>query len=155
MPIEPKVELDDIDWELLTTLQQEARLPFAELGRRVGLSPPAVAERVRRMEESGVLVGYHAAVNPQAVGLELRVLIDLTTTPQQYPQIIPFMEQCAAIQSAHHVTGGTSFRIEALVASIAALEALVEHLSLYGQTATAIVLSSPIQKTVLVQPPLS
>ena len=133
-------------------LQQDARLSFAELGRRVGLSPPAVAERVRRMEEREILLGYRAVINPKMVGWELRVLIDLTTTPQQYSAVIPFMEGCSAIQSAHHVTGGASFRIEAFVPSIMALEDLVGQLSVYGQTKTSIVLSSPVQKTVVSSP---
>ena len=152
MTVDIQTSLDDTDWGLLMALQQDARLSFAELGRRVGLSPPAVTERLRRMEDTGVLVGYRAMVAPKAIGLDLRVLIDLTTTPQQYPAVITFMEDCTAIQSAHHVTGGASFRIEAFVPSIMALEDLVGQLSVYGQTKTSIVLSSPVQKTVLARP---
>lgn len=152
MAVDKQTILDDTDWGLLMALQQDARLSFAELGRRVGLSPPAVTERLRRMEDTGVLVGYRAMVAPKAIGLDLHVLIDLTTTPQQYPAVITFMDDCTAIQSAHHVTGGASFRIEAFVKSIMALEELVEQLSVYGPTQTSIVLSSPIQKTVLSRP---
>ena len=103
-------------------------------------------------DTSGIIDGYRAVVNPKMVGWELRVLIDLTTTPQQYSAVIPFMEGCSAIQSAHHVTGGASFRIEAFVPSIMALEDLVGQLSVYGQTKTSIVLSSPVQKTVVSSP---
>ena len=144
--------LDQTDWDILTALQQDARLSFAELGRRVGLSPPSVTERVRRMEDTGVLLGYQAVIEPKAIGLELRVLIDLTTTPQQYPAVIDFMKGCAAIQSAHHVTGGASFRVEAFVPSIMELEDLVGQLSLYGQTKTSVVLSSPVYKTLMLKP---
>lgn len=145
-------KIDETDGALLMALQQDARLSFAELGRRVGLSPPAVAERVRRLEEAGMLLGYRAIVDPKMMGLELRVLIDLSTSPQQYPAVISFMESCEAIQNAHHVTGGASFRIEAFVPSIMALEDLVGQLSLYGQTKTSIVLSSPVQKTLFSHP---
>lgn len=145
-------KVDDTDWALLMALQQDARLSFAELGRRVGLSPPAVAERVRQMEEAGILLEYRAVVDPKMIGLDLRVLIDLTTSPQQYPAVITFMDACVAIQSAHHVTGGASFRIEAFVPSIMALEDLVGQLSLYGQTKTSIVLSSPVQKALFARP---
>ena len=144
--------LDDIGWQLLIELQKDARLSFAELGRQVGLSAPAVAERVRRLEESGMIRGYRADVEPEALGLSLRVFIDLTTTPQRYSQIIDFMQSCDAIRSAHHVTGNVSFRIEALVASIHELEPLLGQLSLYGQTTTSIVLSSPIQKSLISKP---
>ena len=152
MAVDPQTSLDDTDWQLLIALQNDARLSFAELGRRVGLSPPAVTERVRRMEESGILLGYRAIVDPKAIGIELRVLIDLTTTPQRYPAVIAFMQECAAIHQAHHVTGNASFRIEALVPSITALETLVGQLSEYGHTETSIVLSSPIQKTQIYPP---
>ncbi|NET50840.1 MAG: Lrp/AsnC family transcriptional regulator [Merismopedia sp. SIO2A8] len=144
--------LDDTDWHILTILQTEARLPFAELGRRVGLSPSSVAERVRKLEDSGIIVGYRAEINPGAIGLSLRILIDVITTPQQYPQVIEFMEHCPAVQSAHHVTGNTSFRIEALVGSIAEVEPLIGKLSHYGQTTTSIVLSSPVRKTAIAPP---
>ena len=152
MTIDIQNVLDNTDWEILTALQDDARLSFAELGRRVGLSPPSVTERVRRMEETGILLGYHAVIAPKSIGLELRVLIDLTTTPHHYPAVIEFMEDCAAIQSAHHVTGGASFRVEAFVPSITELEDLVGRLSLYGQTKTSIVLSSPVQKTIIAKP---
>lgn len=80
--------LDDTSWQILQALQDDARLSFAELGRRVGLSPPAVAERVHKMEEAGIITGYRAQVNAQKIGLPLMAMIGLTTTPQQYPQII-------------------------------------------------------------------
>ena len=147
-----KNPLDQTDWDILTALQQNARLSFSELGRRVGLSPPSVTERVRRMEDAGILRGYQAVIEPKAIGLELRVLIDLTTTPQQYPAVVDFMDGCAYIRSAHHVTGAASFRVEALVSSIMELEKLVGQLSLYGQTQTSVVLSSPVQKSIILKP---
>lgn len=138
--------LDQTGWRLLEALQADARLSFAQLGRRVGLSPPAVAERVRRMEEAGIITKYRAVVNPAKVGLSLRAIIALTTTPQQYPQAIALFKDLPAIQSCHHVTGNASFWIEAISPSIAELENLIEQLSRFGTTSTSIVLSSPIEK---------
>jgi Lrp/AsnC family leucine-responsive transcriptional regulator len=143
--------LDETGWQLLQALQDDARLSFAELGRRVGLSPPAVAERVRRMEDAGIITGYRAEVNAEKIGLPLTALIALTTTPQQHPQVIALMNDLPEIRSCHHVTGSSSLIIEANASSISHLEKLIEQLSRYGQTATSIVLSSPIKVRVIRQ----
>lgn len=137
--------LDAVGWQLLAALQEDARLSFAELGRRVGLSPPAVAERVRRLEEVGIITGYCAQVNPEKVGLPLMALIGLTTTPQQYPKIIALVRDLPEVLECHHVTGSCSFSIKAIASSIAHLESLIEQLSQFGPTATSIVLSSPVK----------
>lgn len=144
--------LDNLSWQLLQALQANARLSFAELGRQVGLSPPAVAERVRRLEEAGIIRGYRAEINPEKVGFPLTALMTLTTTPQQYPQVIALMTRLSNIRSCYHVTGNGSFVVEAHATSIAHLERLIEQLSRYGQTATAIVLSSPFSRR-MISPP--
>ncbi len=136
--------LDITSWQLLEALQEDARLSYAELGRRVGLSPPAAAERVKRMEEVGIIAGYRVEIDAEKIGLPITALIALTTTPQQYPQVISLMINLVEIQFCHHVTGDSSFMMEARVSSIAHLEKLIEQLSQYGQTKTSIVLSSPI-----------
>ncbi|MEM8603833.1 MAG: Lrp/AsnC family transcriptional regulator [Cyanobacteria bacterium P01_H01_bin.121] len=143
------MDLDTVDRQLLTALQQDARLSYAELGRYVGLSSPAVAERIHRLEERGIIIGYRAIINPVAVGLKIRVFIDLTTAPQNYPLILNCLREIPAVQRCHHLTGQTSLRIEALIAEIADLEPLLATLSQYGQTVTAIVLSSPFENTLL------
>ncbi len=144
--------LDRTNWQLLQALQEDARLSYAELGRRVGLSPPAAAERVRKMEKSGVITGYRVEINAENIGLPITALIALTTIPQRYPRITALMNDLAEVQSCHHVTGNSSFLIETNVSSIAHLEKLIEQLSQYGQTETSIVLSSPIKKRIRVNP---
>jgi Lrp/AsnC family leucine-responsive transcriptional regulator len=144
--------LDDTSWQILQALQDDARLSFAELGRRVGLSPPAVAERVHKMEEAGIITGYRAQVNAQKIGLPLMAMIGLTTTPQQYPQIIALINDLPEVLECHHVTGSCSFSIKAIASSISHLESLIEQLSRFGQTTTSIVLSSPIKERVIKQP---
>ncbi|MCA1991615.1 MAG: Lrp/AsnC family transcriptional regulator [Coleofasciculus sp. S288] len=133
--------LDDTGWQLIQALQDDARLSFAELGRRVGLSPPAVAERVRRMEEAGIITGYRVEINPGKSGLPLMALIGLTTTPQQYPEVIALINNLPEVLECHHVTGNYSFVIKAIASSMSHLEALIGKLSRYGQTSTSLVLS--------------
>lgn len=79
--------IDRTNWQLLQALQEDARLSYAELGRRVGLSPPAAAERVRKMEEAGIITGYRVEINAEKIGLPITALIALTTTPQRYPRL--------------------------------------------------------------------
>ena len=144
--------LDDTSWQILQALQDDARLSFAELGRRIGLSPPAVTERVHKMEEAGIITGYRAQVNAQKIGLPLMAMIGLTTTPQQYPQIIALINDLPEVLECNHVTGSCSFSIKAIASSISHLESLIEQLSRFGQTTTSIVLSSPIKERVIKQP---
>ncbi len=134
--------LDDTGWQLLEALQEDARLSFAELGRRVGLSPPAVAERVRRMEEAGIITGYRAQINPEKIGVPLTAFIGLITSPQQYPSIVALVNDLSEVLECHHVAGSYSFMLKAIASSISHLETLIAQLSRYGQTTTLIVLST-------------
>ncbi|WP_017306793.1 Lrp/AsnC family transcriptional regulator [Spirulina subsalsa] len=140
------MQLDYTDWQLLEALQKDARLSFSELGRRVGLSPPAVTERVRKLEESGIVAGYGADLNPGAVGLPILAFIQLTTSPEHYPQVTALMQELPEILECHHVTGNTSFVVRAIASSLAHLEQIIGKLSQYGQTSTSVVLSSPVTK---------
>ena len=140
--------LDRTSRQLLMALQENARLSYAELGRRVGLSPPAAAERIKKMEEMGIITGYRVEIAVEKLGLPIKALISLTTTPQRYPQVITLMNDLTEVQFCYHVTGNSSFTIEVRASSIAHLEQIVGQLSLHGQTQTSIVLSSPIEKRI-------
>jgi Lrp/AsnC family transcriptional regulator, leucine-responsive regulatory protein len=146
---DPKVvELDKIAWNILEALQQNARLSFAELGRKVNLSTPAVAERVHRLEEAGIISGYHAALNLARIGLPIRVLLRLTIPGGDAPIIraIHAIKELPEIHRCHRITGAESFVIEANVVSIRHLEALIDRLSAFGATSTSTILSSPIER---------
>ncbi|MDJ1183203.1 Lrp/AsnC family transcriptional regulator [Roseofilum casamattae] len=135
--------LDRTGWQILKLLQEDARLSFAELGRTVGLSAPAIAERVRRMEEAGIILGYHARLAPEKLGYAIAAIISLTTTPQQYPQVLELVDNLPEVRSCRHVTGGCSFLIEVNLPAIARLEDIIAEFSRFGHTSTSIVLSSP------------
>lgn len=142
------VELDAIAWKILECLQKNARLPFAELGRQVGLSTPAVAERVHRLEEAGVITGYHAAVNVAKLGIPIRILMRLTIPggDLQISRTVSAIKELSEVSRCHRITGSESFVLEADVVSIRHMEALIDRLSALGATSTSTVLSSPVER---------
>lgn len=139
-------KLDAKDWILLEALQADARLPFAELGRRAGLSPPAAAERVRRMEDAGLITGYHASLDPKRLGLALQVLIEVQVKRQDYTRFERAVREVDWILECHHVTGRTSFLLKASAPSVDGLERLIGHLSQFGDTSTSVVLSTVLPR---------
>ena len=151
MSLENHKLLDHVCWQILQALQQDARLSFTELGRRVGLSLPAVAERVRRMEEAGIITGYRAEIDTRKIGLTMTAFIRLSTAGSQYPALIELLQQLPEVMECHHLTGADSFIMKVVVGSIAHLESLITRLSTYGPTTTAIVLSSPVTRRDLTQ----
>jgi Lrp/AsnC family leucine-responsive transcriptional regulator len=142
------VELDAIAWKIVESLQQNARTTFAELGRKVGLSTPAVAERVHRLEEAGVITGYHACIDSSKLGVPIRILMRLTIPggDLQISRTVTAIKELAEIRRCHRITGAESFVIEADVVSIRHMEALIDRLSALGATSTSTVLSSPVER---------
>ncbi len=142
------IELDAIAWKILESLQQNGRLSFAELGRKVGLSTPAVAERVRRLEEAGVITGIHATLDLAKLGVPIRILMRLTIPggDQQISRTVTVLKELPEISRCHRITGAESFVIEANVVSVRHLEALIDRLSALGATSTSTVLSSPVER---------
>jgi Lrp/AsnC family leucine-responsive transcriptional regulator len=146
MTLQVEKILDPVGRKLLRALQENARLSFSELRRQLGLSGPAVAERVRKMEEVELITGYHAEVNPTALGFGVMAFIRLTTTTEKYPRVLDLAQRLPEIRECHHVTGSEAFIMKVLATSIPHLESIIAQLSAYGATSTSIVLSSPVSK---------
>ncbi|GCE22930.1 Lrp/AsnC family transcriptional regulator [Dictyobacter kobayashii] len=136
--------LDETGWSILRELQKDARLSFPELGRRVGLSTPAVAERVRKLEDAGVITGYGAHVDTAKVGLPMMAFIRITTTPQTEASLRALMTDLPELLECHRVTGNESFLLKLVVTSIAHLEQVLNQLMRTGPVTTSIVLSTPL-----------
>lgn len=149
MATEIRVNIDGTAWQLLEVLQQDGRLSYAELGRRVGMSLSAVAERIKRLEDAGVITGYHARVNPEALGLPLTALVGLKLPASQYKRFLEQAEELPEVRECHHITGDDAFIIKVQVSSMAKLEETIGKLSRFGQTRTSVIMSSPICKTFL------
>lgn len=139
--------LDEVGWRILVELQEDGRLPFAELGRRVGLSTPAVIERVRRLEEAGIIKGYHAEVDPARIGRGIVAIIRLRgSNAETSLRIGRILASCPEVVEAHHLTGDDCFSCKIHVASVGELERVIGELAQYGNTTTSIVLSSPVAR---------
>ena len=136
--------LDATNQRLLQELQRDARLTLAELGRRVGLSSPAVAERLARLERDGVITGYHATVNPRALGYALTTVIRIRPAPRQIPKVAELARETPEIVECHRITGEDCFFMKATVRDVEHLEELIDRFTPFGQTTTSIVQSSPV-----------
>ena len=129
---------------ILEELQTDGRLSLAELGRRVGLSPPAVAERVQRLERDGAITGYHARVDPRALGYSLTTVIRIRPAPRQIPKVAELARDTPEVVECHRITGEDCFFMKATVRDVAHLEELIDRFVVFGQTTTSIVQSSPV-----------
>jgi Lrp/AsnC family leucine-responsive transcriptional regulator len=138
--------LDQIGWKLLHELQVNGRLSYAELGRRVGLTTPAVVERVKRMEEAGIIVGYYADVNPMKVGMPITAFIRMSVVGDVFTRITSVVKNSPEVVECHRGTGADSFIMKVHLRSVEHLESLIDRLTPYGTTSTSIVLSSPVEK---------
>src|SRR3954447_11335268 len=144
--------LDAINLRLLEELQADARTSVAELGRRVGLSSPAVADRLRRLEQEGVITGYRAEVDPRKLGYSLGVVIRIRPAPRQLAQVAELARQTDEVVECHRVTGDDCYVMFAHVRDVTHLEEVIDQFAAYGQTTTSIVQSSPVPRRPLRHP---
>ena len=141
--------LDDVGWQLLGLLQEHARLSFKELGQRVGLAPSSVAERIHRMEEAEILLGYHAEINLEKVGLPVMAFIRMNTSGQNSARIALLLRDMPEILECYRLTGSEAFIMKVCVSSVKQLEMLIDQLSQYGQPTTSLVLSIPLTRRII------
>jgi Lrp/AsnC family leucine-responsive transcriptional regulator len=146
---------DATNLQLLAELQEDARLSLAELGRRVGLSSPAVADRLKRLEDEGVITGYRADVNPRALGYSLGVIIRIRPAPRQIPAVAQLARDTPEVLECHRVTGDDCYVMTAYVRDVEHLEQLIDQFVAYGQTTSSIMQSSPVPRRGLAAPTAS
>lgn len=137
---------DDKDRAILVILQDEGRIPLSELGRRIGLSQPAVSERVKRLEEAGIITGYGARIDPRALNLGLTAIMRLRTTHDQIAACLKLFAARPEIVEVHRVTGEDCFVLKAIVPRPEDLAPLVDAIGPFGPVNTAVVLKSEAPK---------
>ena len=140
------MHLDDIDWLIIQELQVNGRISFKDLGDLVGLSAPAAAERVRRLERRGVVTGYRAVLDPDVLGVPILAVIRVNARADAVQRIDEIAPNIPEVIECHRVTGSDSHVIRARLRSTRHLEELLEQLLPYGDTITNIVTSSPVYR---------
>lgn len=136
--------LDDINRRILDLLADDARMSTSELARRVGLSAPSVRERVGRLERAGVIRGYRLEVDPAAVGLPVAAWVRVRPGPGQLPKVVELARRTPQVSECHRVTGEDCFLLKVHGPSIEALEAVLDGFLMFGQTTTAVVVSTSV-----------
>jgi Lrp/AsnC family leucine-responsive transcriptional regulator len=138
--------IDEIDRQILRELSANGRVPMAELGRRVNLSSPAVAARVKRLEREQVITGYRAEIDPRALGYQLTAIVRIRPAPGKLPRIAELAAEIPEISECHRITGEDCFFLTLHLRSIDELSGLLDRFLVYGQTTTSIVNGSPIPR---------
>ena len=144
MAFESQSTLDSIDRRILAELQTNARISFAELGRRVRLSTPAVIERVKRLEEDGTIEGYHARVNPARVGLSVLAMVQVNIAGDRLEKFAAVSRKIPEVLECHRVTGSESYILQVAATDVGHLQKIIDKLMPYVSTNTSIILASPV-----------
>jgi Lrp/AsnC family transcriptional regulator, leucine-responsive regulatory protein len=151
----PNELLDPTNVRLLAELHANPRITMSALGRRVGLSAPAVTERVQRLESSGVILGYRLEVDPAALGLPVAAFVRVKPAPGQLPKLAELAQRVGQVSECHRVTGEDCFLVKVHAASVQKLEELLDQFLMYGQTITSIVVATPVPPRPLPLPGLA
>jgi Lrp/AsnC family transcriptional regulator, leucine-responsive regulatory protein len=139
-------ELDPIDHKIISELSADGRISFAELGRRTNLSSPAVTERVKRLEQAGVITGYRAEVDPRALGYQLTAIVRVKPAVRQLAKIAELAAEIPEIEECLRITGEDCFYIKLHLGSIEELPSVLDQFLLYGETTTSIVNATPVPR---------
>jgi len=145
--------LDETNRRLLTELHADPRISMSALARRVGMSAPAVTERVQRLERAGIITGYWMEVSPAALGFPVTAFVRVRPTAGQLPRIAELAASLPQITECHRITGEDCFLLKMHAATVEQVEDILDQFLLYGQTVTSIVVSTPVPLRPLPVPP--
>jgi Lrp/AsnC family leucine-responsive transcriptional regulator len=136
--------LDGVNLRLLRELQRDPRLPTARLARKLGMSAPAVSERVQRLRESGVITGWRLELDPRALGLPVTAYVRIRPGPGQLSRVAELAQRTPEVVECHRITGEDCFLLRLHVSEVNGIEAILDRFLAFGQTTTSIVQSSPV-----------
>ncbi len=137
--------MDKLNWAILEELQRNARISFSEIGRKIGLTSPAVAERVRKMEDSGIINSYNVHLAHQKVGYQLRAIITLRAFTGRLKAFLETVKTYKEVINCYRITGNENIIMEVVLKDQVHLEKLIDKLITYGETRTHIVLSNVVK----------
>ena len=139
------MKIDPLSWKILTAVQNEGRISLKALASEVGLSLPATSERLKRLEESGIISGYSATILPEAIGYKVMTIIGMTTLQPNKTRLMEELNEMPEVIECLHVTGQDSYLLRVVTRDLQHLEDFVGSINHYGETRTSIVLSHPIR----------
>ncbi len=141
--------LDEVDWQILSILQQSARISFKELGQQVGLTGTAIAERVRKLEDEGIIEGYTIKLNREKIGLPVMAFFKLRVNVEHCKRLREMAISLPEIIEAHRVAGSEYYILKVVLPSMQHLEAMMEKLLQLGAVEVSIVLSTPVTNKII------
>lgn len=137
--------MDEIDYEIIRELQKNGRISVKKLADIVSLTPPAVSERIRKLEKEGVILGYKAVIDPKKLGMNIKAIINVVLKNGKQEEFLNFAIKNKCIVECNHVTGRFSMTVEVILKDMHELEEIVSKIQKYGSTQTLVVLSSLIE----------
>jgi Lrp/AsnC family transcriptional regulator, leucine-responsive regulatory protein len=152
MSFDPSKTLDEVDWRILEILQEDGRITFSELGRRMAMSAPAVTERVRRLEDAGIITAYRAEVDLGRLGMPIVAVVRSRPGFDQKERFEKAMQDVPGVLECVRVTGEDCYVIKVFAPSMPELEAVIDGLAGFGETTTSVVLSVPVRHRVVRHP---
>lgn len=144
MTLQSEGSLDETGWRLLAALQDDPRQSWSALGRTAGLSTPAVSERMRRMEESGLIAGYRVMLDQARLGRPLQAFMRLNAEAGAHQRVTDLCRALPAVTECHHLSGDDGYLVRLAVTDIAELEDVIARFRLFGRAATSLILSTPV-----------
>ena len=144
--------LDQRNLELLRLLRADTRMSLSALARRIGMSAPAVRERIARLEEAGVIQGYRLQINPAALGFPIAAMVRIRPMPGKLPKIVELAQSTPQISECHRITGEDCFVIKLHLRNLDELDPILDRFLAFGQTTTSLLQSSPVPPRALPLP---
>ena len=141
--------MDALNWKILKCLQENARQSNAKIGRIVGISSPAVSERIKKMEDVGVINGYKTIVSPYEVGYQLKAIITIRAFMGKLKPFLTKVKSFDEVLNCYRITGNENFVLEVMLKDQKHLEQFIDQLISYGETKTQIVLSNVIENAAI------
>lgn len=144
-------KIDDLNWRILALLQQNSRQSLVEIGKKVGLTPPAVAERIKKMEDGGILEGFKAKVSYAKAGYQLKAIITLRAFMGKLKPFLEMVPGLTEVTNCYRITGNENIVMEVVLKDQGHLEEFIDRLIRYGETRTHIILSDVVSQAPIKQ----
>lgn len=142
-------ELDMIDWEVVELLQRHGRVSIAQIARKLRMAPPSVADRIKRLEKGGIIVGYRADIDPHALGFMIMAFIRIRIRPPNYDEFLRVISEAPEVRECFQVAEPNSFQVRVTVRDLKHLLRFALKLNRFGETLTSIVLSNPLKVKII------